>query len=347
MKLLTYASALLFVGSCAELSHNEKIEVIKDNIVINQPEKVMTYANTITQEELRLHLFDFASEEFQGREVGTEGQKLAVEYLKNFYIKNNIASPFEGDDYFQEIPTEYFDSEFKDSENVLAYIEGSDKADELIVICAHHDHEGVDDNGNVYYGADDNGSGNVALLEIAEAFQKAKNDGFGPRRSILLLHSTAEEKGLHGSRFYVENPVFPLKNTVANLNIDMIGRVDPRHQNLNNENYLYLIGTKRLSTELHYISEAVNDHFIQLDLDYKFNEENDRNRYYYRSDHYNFAKENIPVIFYFNGVHDDYSQITDTADKINYKLLAKRTQLIFATAWQLANQEQRIVVDKI
>lgn len=347
MKLLTYASALLFVGSCAELSHNEKIEAIKSNIAINQPEKVMTYANTITQEELRLHLFDFASEEFQGREVGSKGQKLAVEYLKNFYLKNKIVSPFDGEDYYQEIPSEYFDGDYNDTENVLAYIEGSDKANELIIISAHHDHEGVDEDGNIYYGADDDGSGNVALLEMAEAFQKAKDDGFGPRRSILFLHLTAEEKGLQGSRFYVENPVFPLENTIANLNIDMIGRVDRKHQNLNNENYIYLIGSNRLSTELHYISQAVNDQFIQLDLNYTYNEENDRHRYYYRSDHYNFAQQNIPVIFYFNGEHDDYHQITDTADKINYKLLAKRTQLIFATAWQLANQNDRIVVDKI
>ena len=158
------------------------------------------------------------------------------------------------------------------------------------------------------------------------------------------MHLTAEEDGLQGSRFYTENPVFPLENTVANLNIDMIGRVDRNHEN--NPEYIYIIGADRLSTELHYISEAVNSEFTNLSLNYKYNEENEHNRYYYRSDHYNFAKHNIPVIFYFNGEHEDYHQVTDTADKIEYDILEKRTKLIFATAWQLANQENRIIVDK-
>ena len=346
MKLIPYAAALLFVGACAELSHKEKIEAIQANIVIDQPDKVMTYANTITQEELRLHLYDFSSEAFQGRKTGTKGQKLAVDYLKNYYLKNKIATPFSGTDYYQEIPASYFDNAYNNTENVLAFIEGTDKAQEVLILSAHHDHEGVDEDGNIYYGADDNASGNVALLEMAEAFQKAKNEGFGPRRSLLFLHVTAEEIGLQGSQYYVEHPVFPLENTIANLNIDMIGRVDEKHQALEHPNYLYLIGSDRLSTELHYISQAVNDHFTQLDLDYSFNAEHDHNRYYYRSDHYNFAQHNIPVIFYFNGEHDDYHRITDTPDKIDYALLTKRTQLIFATAWQLANQEQRPTVDK-
>ena len=188
--------------------------------------------------------------------------------------------------------------------------------------------------------------GTVALLEMAQAFNNAKKEGHGPKRSILFLHTTAEEIGLQGSQYYTENPIFPLENTITNLNIDMIGRVDKRHLSEQNENYIYLIGSDRLSTELHYISEAVNSTFYNLDLDYKYNDKDDQNRYYYRSDHYNFAKHNIPVIFYFNGEHEDYHQVTDTPDKINYPLLEKRTRLIFSTAWQLANQENPIEADK-
>lgn len=344
MKILVYASALVFVGSCATLSHKEKIQAIKDNIDIEQPTKAIKYANTITAKELENHLYNFASDKHQGRQVGTPGQKLAVEYLKNYYIDEHIASPYGSANYYQNIPKSYLGENYNDSENVLSYIEGTEKPNEVIIISAHHDHEGVNKEGEIYNGADDDGSGTVALLEMAQAFKKAKESGNGPKRSILFLHLTAEEIGLQGSRYYTENPAFPLKNTIANLNIDMIGRVDRWHKN--NPNYIYLIGANRLSTELHYISEAVNDQFFDFELDYKYNAENEHNRYYFRSDHYNFAKHNIPVIFYFNGEHEDYHQTSDTPDKINYPLLEKRTRLIFTTAWQLANQKDRIIVDK-
>ncbi|MDD3771505.1 MAG: M20/M25/M40 family metallo-hydrolase, partial [Weeksellaceae bacterium] len=214
-----------------------------------------------------------------------------------------------------------------------------EKPDEILVISAHYDHEGIK-NGKIYNGADDDGSGSVAVLEIAKAFKQAEKDGFRPKRSILFLHVTAEELGLLGSRFYTDiQPVFPLENTVANLNIDMIGRVDDLHKD--NTNYVYLIGSDRLSLELHQISEETNRKYIQMDLDYTFNTENDPNRFYYRSDHYNFAKHNVPIIFYFNGVHEDYHKPSDTPDKINYDLLAQRARLIFATAWVIANAEER------
>ena len=344
MKLFVYASALVLVGSCATLSHKEKIQAIKDNISIEAPEQIEKYASTITTLELRELLYIFASDEFEGRLVGTPGQKKAVEFLSNYYKTAEIPSPYGGGDYFQEIPTTYFGSEYEASENVLAFVEGTESPEEVVVVSAHHDHEGTSEEGQVYYGADDDGSGTVALLEMAEAFNQAKKDGVGPKRSILFLHLTAEEIGLQGSKFYTENPAFPLSKTVANLNIDMIGRVDKKHSL--NPNYIYLIGGDRLSTELHYISEAVNDQFTQLEIDYEFNDEHDHNRYYFRSDHYNFAQQNVPVIFYFNGEHEDYHEPTDTPDKINYELLEKRTKLIFATAWQLANQKRRIIVDK-
>src|SRR6056297_4040915 len=233
-----------------------------------------------------------------------------------------------------------------DSENVVAFIKGTENPDEYIVISSHLDHIGINEDGQINNGADDDGSGTIALLEIAEAFKTAVKVGNGPKRSILFLHVTGEEIGLYGSRYYADvDPVFPLANTVADLNIDMIGRVDPKHEG--KENYLYLIGSDKLSNELHELSEAINKQYINLDFDYTYNDENDPNRFYYRSDHYNFAKNNIPIIFYFNGTHDDYHRPSDTPDKINYDLLENRTKLIFYTAWELANRNNPVIVNKV
>ncbi|NQX86823.1 MAG: M28 family peptidase [Flavobacteriaceae bacterium] len=233
------------------------------------------------------------------------------------------------------------------SENVIAYIPGTEKPEEYIVLSAHLDHIGINDQGEVFNGADDDGSGTVAIIEIAEAFKKAVENGHGPKRSILFLHVTGEEKGLLGSRYYTDiDPIVPLSKTIANLNIDMIGRTDPKHDSNNNRNYLYLIGSDKLSTELHNISEEVNNKYTNIEFDYTYNDDNDPNRFYYRSDHYNFAKNNVPVIFYFNGTHDDYHKISDTPDKIQYDLLEHRTKLIFHTAWELANREKTIAADK-
>ena len=306
----------------------------------------LDYANTITAQNLKEQLYVYAGDEMEGRMTGTKGQQNAAEYIRDFYIANGIASPFGGDNYFQDIPTSYFKGRTKDqpSENVLAYIKGSEKPDELIVISAHLDHVGTDKDGNIFNGADDDGSGTVSVMEMARAFQLAVKDGRGPKRSILFLHVTGEEIGLFGSAYYVEHPVFPLKNTVCDLNIDMIGRIGPDKKE--DPNYLYLIGSNMLSQELQDVSTEVNDKYTHLELDYKFDDPNDPNRFYYRSDHYNFAKNDIPVIFYFNGVHEDYHKMTDTPDKIEYELMAKRAKLIFLTAWELANRDKRITVDK-
>ena len=210
-------------------------------------------------------------------------------------------------------------------ENVLGYIEGTDKKEETVIITAHYDHLGKHEE-KIFNGADDDGSGTVAAMEIAEAFMIAKKEGKGPRRSILIMAVSGEEKGLLGSKYYTDNPIYPLENTVANLNIDMIGRIDDWH---NNANYVYLIGSDMLSQELHNISEEVNKKYVP-------------NRYYYRSDHYNFAKNNIPVIFYFNGVHEDYHKTTDTIEKIEFKKIEVISRLIFLTAWEIANQDERL-----
>ncbi len=229
------------------------------------------------------------------------------------------------------------------TENVLGYIEGTDKKDEVIIITAHLDHIGISADGQINNGADDDGSGTVSILELAEAFSKAKAEGHGPRRSMIFMTVTGEEKGLWGSEYYTSNPVIPLAQTVCDLNIDMIGRVDETHKS--DPKYVYLIGADKLSSDLHNISEEANAKYINYKLDYTFNNPSDPNRFYYRSDHYNFAKNKVPVIFYFTGVHEDYHKPTDDIEKIMFDKQSKIVQLVFYTAWELANRNDRIKID--
>ena len=229
--------------------------------------------------------------------------------------------------------------------NIIGIVEGSDKKNEYVVISAHYDHVGKDVDGNIYYGADDDGSGTVAVIQMAEAFAKAKKAGKGPRRTVIFLAVSGEEKGLWGSEFYAANPIFPLEKTSANLNIDMIGRIGTDYlDDKDAQNYVYVIGDDKLSTDLTPVTDLVNNKYTKLKLDRRFNG-NDPQRFYYRSDHYNFAKKGVPAIFYFNGVHDDYHRLTDTIDKINFELMAKRAQLIFHTAWEIANRNDMLKRD--
>ncbi len=229
-------------------------------------------------------------------------------------------------------------------ENVLGFLEGSKKPDEILVVTSHYDHIGINPDGEINNGADDDGSGTTAVLEIAEAFATAADKGNRPERSILFMCVSGEEKGLLGSQYYTdESPVFPLENTIVNLNMDMIGRVDDRHEG--NPNYIYVIGADKLSSELNTLHERINEVTVNLEFDYTYNDENDPNRFYYRSDHYNFAKNNIPIIFYFNGTHPDYHKPTDTIDKINFDRIKKVADLVFHTAWEIANREDRLKVD--
>jgi len=311
--------------------------------IFSQNEKNVTeYAKSITPNELKELLYVYASDYFEGRETGTRGQKKAVDFIRQFYSSHAINAAQGTEDYFQSMELN-IKGEMVKTENVAAIIEGSEFPDEYIIISSHLDHVGIQ-NGMIHNGADDDGSGSVSLLEIAEAFQEAAAAGQGPKRSILFLHVTGEEKGLLGSAYYANNPLYPLANTMVNLNVDMIGRLDPKRED-KDPNYIYLIGADKISQELHDISEATNKRYTQIKLDYTFNDDKDPNRFYYRSDHYNFAKKNIPVIFYFNGTHEDYHAPGDTPDKINYEMLAKRSQLIFHTAWELANRNDRIKIN--
>lgn len=344
MKKLSFLIICLLFLNCKS-SYNEAAKTEEDSVTTTTNEIQLEasgsskFVNLIKKEAIKEKVMQFSADSMQGRSTGENGQKKAAEFLRNTYKNLGISSP-KGFDYFQNIPMEYFNGRSeKDSENVIAIIEGSTKPNEYLILSAHYDHIGMDDDGLIYNGADDNASGTIGLVEIANAFNEAKKKGKGPKRSIVFLHVTGEEIGLYGSKYYTENPIFPLTNTVADLNVDMIGRVDDKH--LNDPNYIYLIGSDRLSQDLHDISEAVNKKYEGLNFDYTFNAKNDPNRFYYRSDHYNFAKNDIPIIFYFNGVHDDYHEATDTVDKINFELLTKRSQLIFYTAWELANREEK------
>jgi len=228
--------------------------------------------------------------------------------------------------------------------NIIAKIEGSDPVlkNEYVFISAHYDHLGKRGN-DIFHGADDDGSGTTSLLQIMKSFGEAQKKGINPKRTIIGLWVTGEEKGLLGSSYYVENPLYPIEKTVTDLNIDMVGRIDLAHES--NPNYVYIIGSDMLSKDLHQINESINKKYTNLVLDYKYNSKDDPNRFYYRSDHYNFAKFNIPIIFYFNGTHPDYHRITDTVDKINFEVMSKRAKLVYYNAYFIANRDKRPVLD--
>jgi Peptidase family M28 len=276
----------------------------------------------------------------------------------SFYISANMARAIMGADFDQSKsgspePKSYIanvwislqkQTNMLQSTDVLGYLEGSDLKDQLLVISAHYDHLGKKDS-VIYFGADDDGSGTVSILEIAAAFSKAKAAGKGPRRSILFLANSGEEKGLWGSEYYTDHPVYPLDKTTADLNIDMIGRKVVDRKQGDSNNYVYIVGDDKLSSDLHPISVEMNKRYTGLELDYKFNDPKDPQRIYYRSDHFNFARKGVPIIFYFDGIHKDYHKPTDTPDKINYDLLVKRAQLVFYTAWEIANRNDMLKRD--
>ncbi|KAA0126067.1 M28 family peptidase [Chryseobacterium sp. SN22] len=345
-KLFIPLFSVAVLVSCGTAKNTSGIGTSKSSTASQGSKAFLSAYKEIKAEDLKKNLYVIASDEMEGRDTGSPGQKRAGEYMVNYYKRLGISYPNALGSYYQKVPADFMKKRgggnLPDSENILAFIEGSEKPEEIVVISGHYDHVGTR-NGVVYNGADDDGSGTVAVMEIAKAFQAAKKAGNGPKRSILFLHVTGEEHGLFGSEYYTDNPVFPLANTVVDLNIDMIGRDDPENRG---KQYVYVIGSEMLSSQLKVINEAANKITNNLELNYKYDDPNDTQRLYYRSDHYNFAKNNVPVAFFFDGIHEDYHKPTDDVEKIDYNLLTKRTQLVFATAWELANRPQRIVVDK-
>ncbi|UKT63922.1 M28 family peptidase [Pedobacter mucosus] len=238
-------------------------------------------------------------------------------------------------------------------ENVLGYLEGSDPIlkKEVLVLTGHYDHIGLVTDPNatdkVNNGADDDGSGTTGVLLMAKAFTDAKKAGKGSKRSILFMTVVGEEKGLWGSEWYSEHPVFPVENTIADLNTDMIGRIGEEYLGKpDSANYIYSVGSNMLSSELGTLSERVNATYTKMKLDYKYDDPKDPEQIYYRSDHYNFAKVGVPIIFYYDGMLlQDYHRPGDEVSKINFPLLAKRAKLTYFTAWELANAAKRPAVN--
>ncbi|MEK6450495.1 MULTISPECIES: M28 family metallopeptidase [unclassified Myroides] len=308
---------------------------------VNVTQPQTSYWEMVNQDTLAKHLKVITADDFEGRRTGEKGQKKATDYIVNYYKQRNISFPNQADSYTQVVPASFMSKaqmKLKDSENIWAFIEGSEKPDEVLVITAHYDHLGIL-MGQIYNGADDNGSGTVAVMELARLFKSLANEGIKPKRSVLFLHVTGEEFGLYGSRYYVENPIIPLKNTIANINIDMIGRKGKEYKG--DSDYVYVVGADKLSLELNEMSEQANKESVNLDLDYAYNAEDHPEQIYYRSDHYSFAKHKVPAMFYFNGTHEDYHLPGDTFDKIDMHLLTQRTKLAFATAWKILNAPER------
>lgn len=322
----TQQEAAMKNGAAALLVVDAKINPMED--------KSNMYVNTFPK-SVRINTF------FVTEKVASAIMKDDYVAAKSATLSNNTASK----SFTANISVELLKQRLTlQSSNVLGFLEGSDLKDEYIVISAHYDHLGIR-KGIIWYGADDDGSGTVSILEIAKAFAKAKADGKGPRRSILFMAVSGEEKGLWGSDYYSAHPVYPLDKTSVNLNVDMVGRIDPSRKHGDSTNYIYVIGDDKLSSELKPISESTNKKYTKLELDYKYNDPKDPERIFYRSDHYNFAKHGVPIIFYFSGLHPDYHKPTDTPDKINYSLMQKRALLIFYTAWEMANRHTMIKRD--
>lgn len=221
--------------------------------------------------------------------------------------------------------------------NIIAYLEGSDPIlkDEVVIVGAHYDHLGTSDSGAIFNGADDNASGNMAILEIANAFSK---DKIKPKRSLLFISFSAEELGKLGSIHYVENPFIPLDKTTAMFNLDMIGR--------NSIDSIFIVGSNFLSNEFHQIIE---DSFTKenFKIDYTFNSVEHPDRIYFRSDNYSFGIKNIPNVQITSGHHNDYHQATDTIDKINFEKIAKISKSLYKAIKETANLNHKLKSDGI
>ena len=240
------------------------------------------------------------------------------------------------------------------TQNVVAVWEGGDPVlkSEYVAVGAHYDHIGICAPGtadSICNGADDDGSGTTALLAMAEAVSHAKQK---PKRSVLFVWHCGEEKGLWGSRYFTDYPTIPLDHIVAQLNIDMIGRskkegdTNPRNASLSGPNQIYVIGSTMMSTELGNLSQTVNKSYLNLQYDLRYDDPADPNRFFFRSDHFNYARKGIPIIFFFDGVHEDYHRPGDEWQKIDYEKMEKVARTIYMTLWEVANLPARPKVDK-
>jgi hypothetical protein len=262
-------------------------------------------------------------------------QGKSLEGIRAMAFKDSIFTPLTFDDAIISINTSVVNEE-RHAENVVGLLEGSDPVlkKQVVVFSAHFDHLGVGENGAIYHGADDDGSGTSMVMDLALAFSK---NPVRPKRSLLFLTVSGEEKGLLGSSYYTTHPIVPLDETIADFNTDMIGRMDTSHERTSNVPYTYMIGSGKISTELDSVLQVANKETENIQLDYTYDSPNDPNHFYSRSDHYNFAKRGVPVAFFFTGVHADYHRPTDTVDKILFDRIVKIGHLVYYAGWKTAN----------
>lgn len=289
--------------------------------------------------DLKRHLSVLAHDSLEGRETGFPGIEKAARYIESEFIQLGIKPLPVLKNYRQNYKTPYLN---QNAYNVIGYLEGSDLKNEFIVISAHYDHLGKDGD-VVYNGADDDGSGTAAVLTLAKTFKTFQNLGYGPRRSIVFVLFSGEEKGLWGSDYFSEHQPVEFSKISCDLNIDMIGRIDTERNQSDTLSYIYVVGHNRISSELEPELERINKIQNPLTLDYKFDNPSDPQRIFYRSDHYNFARFGVPVLFFYDGMlQGDYHKPTDDIELIHWELYSKRTDLIFRTALEFANRNQKL-----
>jgi Zn-dependent M28 family amino/carboxypeptidase len=303
------------------------------------------FAIPIDTNQIKTDLKILSSDKFEGREIGGKGIKEAAKYIANQFgtLKLKKFNNFYQKKFFAKSKTI---QDSLEAFNVIGYIEGADKQlkKEFVIFSAHYDHLGISKDGIIYNGADDNASGVAGVLNIAKAIQKNKTR---PKRSLIFIAFSGEEKGLLGSYNFVKDPPIPIQSVYAALNMDMIGRTDPKHDSLNIQNYIYVIGPKILGGNSVNIIEQSNKESANLNLDYSFDTFSDPNRWFFRSDHLPFAKQNRLGIRFFDGGHVDYHKTSDGIGKINFSVLFKRIELIGFLGLKLANSETEIKVDKL
>lgn len=297
--------------------------------------------DTVALSDLKRHLNILASDAMEGRETGTPGIEKAAVYLETEF-KHIGLKPGNGDNFRQEYLTP---EENLNAFNIIAQIEGSTYPNEYVVVSAHYDHLGMY-NGVIYNGADDDGSGTAALLAMAEALMRLKKLGKGPERSIVFIAFSGEEKGLWGSSYFSNHPTLPLDKVSCDINIDMIGRIDPDRTTPDRNHYVFIVGQSRLSSETSKILNTLNSKTQRLTLDEKFDHKKDPNLIYYRSDHYNFAKKGVPVVFFYDGMlGGDYHEPTDDIELIDWEIYHKRCNFILDFTMSLANRENLLKRD--
>lgn len=323
-------------------------------------------ANEITASQLSSYLHFVASDAMGGRDTPSQGLDITAEFLKMNLERWGFKPAGDNGTFFQKFAIKprnaAADSPPKWTQNVVAIWQGSDPIlkNQMVAIGAHYDHVGTNPNApgddKIWNGADDDGSGTVAVLSIAEALAKAKTR---PKRSILFVWHAGEEKGLRGAEHFNKFPTVDIKNVVAQLNIDMIGRSQdanniipcdrprkPCNQDLSKANEIYVIGSEMMSSTLGAITKGTNDAYLKMDYNYKYDDPKDPNKFFFRSDHYHYAVNGIPIAFWFDGVHEDYHQPGDSPDKIDYAKMEKVTRTIFLTMLELADLKTRPAIDK-